>query len=611
MKKRFLRYALALGISVMLALSVSPVTSLAAWYPDDKLVTVGETYGSSELKSEPVGVVDVKTKDIAESIQTDKPAAAILTLGENLDVVSSDGEVISTLSVALDEYLKKDTLPILNISDVSVAEKLISWFKTEREIFDVSVMSKNAEAVKTFKAAYPSARGIVEFDETADIKQVVKIANKSGAIVAVIPEKIAAVKTVRYIQGRFKTVWVRAENDSESSIKNSIFGGAYGVITGDVKKFSDIIGSLSGLSRLPFNVAHRGLPNDYNENSVSGTIAAIEAGATHLELDCYLATDGEIMFMHDAGLQRTSTGTGNIENYSSEQLKEFRLKQFNDEAIPTFKDIADAIKGTGTVLVLEIKSQKTEIVSALKKKLEGSGIEDDIVVISFHESRLKEMKEVLPEIPTADLNGKTSDTLKDILQKSGENNAGIDYNFNALDENKIKGLVVRGFIPWTWTYSNESDVVIALEDGFTGLTNNKADSLTKMPLYIEGQSKIYEIPEKGGDIKLTVTAYGGETKEVIGKITDVTQTGEKEYEVFAEYFPSDYYLATKFYTQKFTVTVTDPEPESNSQTNGSGSSSGSGGGCGSGIGASAAGFTLTGLFAATIALKFIKGKKND
>ena len=607
-------------VAVFLASGVSPVTSLADWYPADKLVTVG-SYGKSELKAEPVGVADVKSKAAAENLKVDKPASAILRLDEDLNVVSSDNEIICTLSVALDEYLKNDILPILNIGGVSAAEKLITWFKTEREIFDVSVMSKNAEAVKVFKTAYPFARAIVEFDETANIKQIVKIANKNGANVVVLPEKIADVKTVRYIQGRFKTVWVRAENDTESSIKNSIFSGAYGVVSGDTKKFSDIIGSLSGLTRLPFNVAHRGLPNDYNENSVSGSLAAIEAGATHLELDCYLTTDGEIVFMHDANLQRTSTGTGNIENYSSEQLRNFRLKQFTDEAIPTFKDIADVLKSTGTILILEIKSQKTEIVSALKEKLEGSGIEDDIVVISFHESQLKEMKAVLPDIPTADLNGKTSDTLKGILQKSGENNSGIDYNFNALDEDKIKGLIARGFIPWTWTYSNESDVMIALEDGFTGLTNNAADGLKYKPLYIDGQSKTYKTPEKGGEIGLIVTEYGGETKEVIGKITDVTKTGEKTYEVFAEYTPDEYYLSVKFYTQKFTVTVTEPEPESNSSAigsdgglNGSGSTGGSSGGCGSGLNGAfgLTAFAAVGLFAsAVVVLKLIKGTKND
>ena len=620
MKKRSLRYAL-LGVTITLALGVTPVTSLAAWYPDDVFVAVNESYGKSKLNAEPVCVLDVTDKETAESLTAGGVPTAILNLDEDMNVVGEKGEVIRPLAEAMDEYLKKSVIPILNLKTTEQAEKLISWFKTEREISDVSVMSKSADAVKKFKTAYPYARGIIEFGEDADVTETYKIANRSGANVCVIPEKIATVENVRYIQGRFKTVWVRAESETESSVKNSVFSGAYGVIVKNAGAFGEVIGSLEGLTRLPFNVAHRGLPNEYNENSVSGTVAAVNEGATHVELDCYLTTDGEIAFMHDAGLQRTSTGRGNIESYTSAELKNFRLKQFEDEAIPFFEDIAGALKGTDTVLVLEIKSEKTEIVSALKEKLEGSGIEEQTVVISFHESQLEKMKEILPEIPTADLNGVTSDTLKTIVKRSGKNNSGVDYNYNALDEDKIKGLVVRGFIPWTWTYTNEFDAVYALEDGVMGITNNNANVFKTLPLYLNGKNTTDKIPEKGGDIKLVVTEYGGAKKEVVGKITDATKLNGDSYEVFAEYNPEeDYYIGAKLHTQKFTVTVKTPEPESEnsaggesnseskSESNGGTSGAGSGG-CGakSGSGTGAA-VLAAALFCG--ALKIIKGKEN-
>lgn len=616
MKKRILRCLLAGVFAAVLSLgALSEVASnaFAAWYPDDKLVTISETaYGKSELKSEPVGVIDVASKEILESVANEKnAAAAILNLDDDMNVTGADGETICSLAAAMDDYLKKEILFVFNIESVAQAEKLISWFKTDREILDASVMSKDAEAVKIFRAAYPHARGIIEFDENAKIENIVKIANENGANVCVIPEELSTVKNVRYIQGRFKTVWTRAENDDDASIKNSIFSGAYGVIVRNAKKFSEIIAGLDGLTRTPFNVAHRGLPNEYNENSVSGTLAAKEAGATHVELDCYLTTDGEIVFMHDAALSRTSTGTGNIETYTSEELKNFRLK-FYDEAIPTFADIAGAIKNTDMVLILEIKSQKTELVNALKEKLVGSGIENQIVVISFHESQIKAMKEILPQIPVADLSGSSSDTLKAILKRSGENNSGVDYNFNALDEEKINGLIVRGFIPWTWTYTRETDVTFAYEQGVTGITNNYADSLKNIPLYVEGQAKTDKVPEKGGDIKLTVTEYGGDTKEVTGKITDVTKINDYDYEVLAEYYPQEYYLETKLYAQKFIVTTRDSGDDS-----GNGANGGNSGGCGSGLlfgagsGGSALGFAVIGLFAAAIiAFKHIKGKEN-
>lgn len=608
MKKRFLRclFAGVVAAAVSLGAETAAVSDAsAAWFPDDKLVTVSESaYGKSGLKSEPVCVADVANKEILESVASGKNAAvAILTLDDDMSVVGADGEVICSLAAAMDDYLKKEILPVFNIENAAQAEKLIAWFKTDREILDASVMSKDAEAVKIFRAAYPRVRGIIEFDENAKIENIVKIANENGANICVIPETLAAVKNVRYIQGRFKTVWTRAESNDDVSIKNSLFGGAYGVIVRDAKKFSEIIAGLSGLTRTPFNVAHRGLPNEYNENSVSGTLAAIEAGATHVELDCYLTTDGEIVFMHDAGLARTSTGTGNIETYSSAELKNFRLKQFYDEAIPIFADIAGALKNTDAVLVLEIKSQKTEIVNALKAKLEGSGIENQIVVISFHESQIRAMKEILPQIPVADLNGSSSDSLKAILKRSGENNSGVDYNFNALDEEKINGLIVRGFIPWTWTYTRETDVTFAYEQGVTGITNNYADSLKNIPLCVEGQTTTDKVPQNGGEIKLTVTEYGGRTKEVTGKIIDVTEKNDYDYEVIAEYYPQEYYLETKLYTQKFIVSTR--------------KTGGNSGGCGAGLlfgagsGGSAVCFAVIGLFAAALALsKLIKGKEN-
>lgn len=617
MKKRFLRclFAGVVAAAVSLGAATAAVSDAsAAWFPDDKLVTVSESaYGKSGLKSEPVCVADVANKEILESVASGKNAAvAILTLDDDMSVVGADGEVICSLAAAMDDYLKKEILPVFNIENAAQAEKLIAWFKTDREILDASVMSKDAEAVKIFRAAYPRVRGIIEFDENAKIENIVKIANENGANICVIPETLAAVKNVRYMQGRFKTVWTRAESNDDVSIKNSLFGGAYGVIVRDAKKFSEIIAGLSGLTRTPFNVAHRGLPNEYNENSVSGTLAAIEAGATHVELDCYLTTDGEIVFMHDAGLARTSTGTGNIETYSSAELKNFRLKQFYDEAIPIFADIAGALKNTDAVLVLEIKSKKTEIVNALKAKLEGSGIENQIVVISFHESQIRAMKEILPQIPVADLNGSSSDSLKAILKRSGENNSGVDYNFNALDEEKINGLIVRGFIPWTWTYTRETDVTFAYEQGVTGITNNYADSLKNIPLYVEGQTTTDKVPQKGGEIKLTVTEYGGRTKEVTGKIIDVTEKNNHDYEVIAEYYPQEYYLETKLYTQKFIVSTRNSGGDSENSAGG-----GNAGGCGAGLlfgagsGGSAVCFAVIGLFAAALALsKLIKGKEN-
>lgn len=537
--------------------SAVQIRTNADWYPDDTLTE--ETAVQSALNTPPAVIADVTSADILESLKSgDKPVQAILTIGADGRVKGADGEDICDLSVALDEYLQKTILPVFRVDDSS-ADILLNWFKTDRRITDASVSSSSPEAVKKIKTVYPALRGIVEFDESADIKKAAATANAACAQICILPESAASYDAVRYVQARFKTVWVRAEKNDRISIKNCVASGCFGVIAEDVSLSCATLKEYAGgIVRTPYNVAHRGLPNKYNENSVSGTLAAIRAGATHVELDCYLTQDNEIAFMHDANLARTSTGSGNIEDYTSAQLENFRLKQFTDEKIPLLEDIGGALEGSGVVLVLEIKSAKTDVAHILAEKLGKDNLaflKDYLTVISFDRNQLLEMKEALPEIPTADLGGKSSDDLQTILTRSGQYNCGVDYNFNAIDKTTNARLISRGFIPWTWTYSGEVTIISGLESGIPAMTNNDADALTAFPEKVTVANEQSSVPAVGAPVKLVVTEYGGEEKIAEGKATEVADLGDGRYEVLAEYDPSEYYLSSMLYTQKQTVTV--------------------------------------------------------
>lgn len=119
-----------------------------------------------------------------------------------------------------------------------------------------------------------------------------------------------------------------------------------------------------------------------------------------------------------------------------------------------------------------------------------------------------------------------------------------------------------------------------------------------------------------------MTEYGGRTKEVTGKIIDVTEKNDYDYEVVAEYYPQEYYLETKLYTQKFIVSTRKSGGDSENSAGGGNvggvnTGGGNAGGCGAGLlfgadsGGSAVCFAVIGLFAAALALsKLIKGKEN-
>ncbi len=83
--------------------------------------------------------------------------------------------------------------------------------------------------------------------------------------------------------------------------------------------------------RPSYNVAHRGLPKQTHEKSISGTKKAIEVGATHVELDAYVTKDNKIYFMHDGTIMRTSNGEGALENYTSEELEKYEFDLFEPQ----------------------------------------------------------------------------------------------------------------------------------------------------------------------------------------------------------------------------------------------------------------------------------------
>ena len=71
----------------------------------------------------------------------------------------------------------------------------------------------------------------------------------------------------------------------------------------------------------PLTFAHRGGAGLWPENTLEAFRGALELGSTHLETDLRLTRDGEIVLMHDARVDRTTNGTGEVSAHTLAQLK--------------------------------------------------------------------------------------------------------------------------------------------------------------------------------------------------------------------------------------------------------------------------------------------------
>lgn len=93
-----------------------------------------------------------------------------------------------------------------------------------------------------------------------------------------------------------------------------------------------------------FAIAHRGLVTEAPENSLGAIEAAIRRGCHLVELDVRRTRDGVYVLLHDATLDRTTTGGGRITSVNLEDVSRLRLLHHDlrrtEELVPTLVDAA-------------------------------------------------------------------------------------------------------------------------------------------------------------------------------------------------------------------------------------------------------------------------------
>jgi len=526
---------------------------------DNSLVQTEQV--KSGLVNPPTVVCDLATKETYDKFTESetKPASVILRLNDKFNVVDAKGERLCSFSQLYSDTLKGKIIPIIYLSDEADAQRAITLFTERYDLLDTAVMSDNPSCVKAVRGECSKIGGIVEFNGLDDIYDAVRITNANLASVTVIPQSIATQENVFYLQSRFRTVWVRPENSQKFNLYNAINSGAYGIVSEDYESVIETLGEYDDFSstRMPFVVAHRGLPNTYNENSVSGVKAAIAAGATHLELDGYLTRDNRIAMMHDYTIDRTSGGEGVIEDYTLAELQQFNLDLHSPkEPIPSLDDIFGEMKGTEAVLLFEVKSEKVEIVNALKTALEKHQMQRQVVVITYHSKILEAMAYVLPEIPTADLSSVLEEEMENAILNFRYFNTGTSTSFNGVTTEMNAIMRDRGIVGWYWTYDSIPTMVEAMSRGFTGLTTNVADEFvsgnaTKY-VYVKGDESVKTVPVVGEEISLIGVCYNKTEEKVKGKVFYTEDLGDK-YAVVASFSVGEGKNSPTIYTQIYYV----------------------------------------------------------
>lgn len=234
--------------------------------------------------------------------------------------------------------------------------------------------------------------------------------------------------------------------------------------------------------------AHRGFSGKYPENTMLAFQKAYEVGCDGIELDVQMTKDGVLVIMHDETIDRTTNGTGNLRDYTYEELCQFDCYgmfkgEYAFQKIPTLREYLEWVKPTGLLTNIELKNsvyyyeRLEEKVFEMVKELK---MEDKILFSSFNLVSVLKCKKMMPKVPAGFLTETKVDNMGVFAKEYGVEyyHPGLDF----LTEDVVENCHAHGREVNVWTVNRKKEMKQMAKwkvDGIFTNYPNKAKKLKK------------------------------------------------------------------------------------------------------------------------------------
>jgi len=235
--------------------------------------------------------------------------------------------------------------------------------------------------------------------------------------------------------------------------------------------------------------AHRGAGKLAPEN----TLAAFRVGASHgyraFECDVKLSADGVPFLLHDATLQRTTSGHGPAGALSWQALSmldagAWHSRAFAGEPPPSFESIARFCLGNGFELDIEIKpspgveAETGRVVAAAAATL-WRGRATPPLLTSFEPTSLAAALDVAPELPR----GLLLETLRAgwLDEARALRCAAVVTNYSLIDASTLAAIHDAGMRAMVYTVNDPAAVQRLERMGIDGIVTDAVDRFSPAP----------------------------------------------------------------------------------------------------------------------------------
>lgn len=228
-------------------------------------------------------------------------------------------------------------------------------------------------------------------------------------------------------------------------------------------------------------INHRGFSLASPENTIPAYIMSKQKGFTYVEGDVSFTKDGVAVLLHDATIDRTSNGSGNINDLNYQEVLQYDFGSwFSDEyagvKIPTFTEWIILCKNLGLHPYIELKSsgsytqaQITQIVNEVEK----CGMKGKVTYISFNNTFLGYVKNADAYARLGLLANplNSSKISQGKALKLSTNEVFMDAKLSSVTDSLIDSCISNGLPLEVWTV-NEEDNIKGMPAYVSGVTSD-------------------------------------------------------------------------------------------------------------------------------------------
>jgi len=253
----------------------------------------------------------------------------------------------------------------------------------------------------------------------------------------------------------------------------------------------------------PLVIAHQGGDGVWPGDTLYAFEKAVETGADVLEMDAHITEDGRIVLMHDEKVDRTTDGSGLIEDMTLAELKQLdaAYKWSNDDGqtfpyrglgiqVPTLDELFE--KFPQMRYVVEIKLTENPIDKPLCDLIRQYDMQDKVLIASFHDVAMQDFRGICPEVATSASRGEVTKFV--ILGKiflSGLVAPGHQsiqppydpeesYNIPIMTKRFIREAHAKNIAVEPWTVDDPELMKQYIEWGVDGIITDRPDLMTEL-----------------------------------------------------------------------------------------------------------------------------------